>query len=63
MRTPGLRKLFVRNKPAIDKDAMKSRWRVWKGPLQKIGARLVSAEAFFLELDVSEDPKEAATRS
>jgi len=56
MRTPGLRKLFVRNKPAIDKDAMKSRWRTWKGPLQKIGARLVSAEAFFLELDVSEDP-------
>jgi len=56
---PGLVKLFVRNKPAIDKEAIRAKWPTWKTPLQKLGFRLVHEETFFAELDVSTDPKEA----
>lgn len=61
MARPQLRKLFVREKPSLDKDAMKTKWRQFRDKLTALGARLVHTESFFIELDVSEDPKEAAS--
>lgn len=61
MRVKVLRKLFVREKPSLDKDAMKTKWRSFGAQLSKLGARLAHTESFFIELDVSEDPKEAAS--
>ena len=59
---PRLLKLFVRNKPAIDKEAIKAKWSIWKGPLQKLGFRIAHEETFFAELDVSADPAEAGRK-
>lgn len=54
-----LRKLFVRTKPSLNKEAMQARWARFKGKLTKLGARLVVEENFFVELDVTptETPK------
>lgn len=57
MRVKALRRLFVREKPSLDKDAMKSKWRAFGAKLQKLGARLVHTESFFIELDVTEEAK------
>lgn len=51
-----LKRLFVRTKPSLDKEAMLSRWAVWGKKLAVLGARLKKEEVFFLELDVTEDP-------
>lgn len=56
MRVKALRRLFVREKPSLDKDAMKTKWRSFGAQLTRLGARLVHTESFFIELDVTEDP-------
>ncbi len=55
MRQTQLRKLFVRTKPTLNKEAMQNLWGRFKGKLTKLGARLVSEENFFVELDVTPD--------
>lgn len=53
MRNPQLCRLFVRTKPTLDKEAMLSRWDRFKAKLMKLGARRVTTENFFVELDVT----------
>jgi len=48
-----LRKLFIRETPALNKDAMKAKWLTWGRKLQAVGVRLKSEEIFFVEIDVS----------
>lgn len=55
MRDSRLCKLFVRNKPTLNKEAMQDRWDRFKAKLSKLGARLVVEENFFVELDVTPD--------
>jgi phage host-nuclease inhibitor protein Gam len=56
MRETQLRRLFVRTKPTLNKEAMQDRWSRFKAKLTKLGARLVTTEYFFVELDVTADP-------
>lgn len=50
-----LRRLFVRTKPSLNKEAMHARWDRFKAKLSKLGARLVVEENFFVKLDVTPD--------
>ena len=56
IRTPLLKRLFVRSKPSLDKEAMLTRWPLYRDRLTKLGARLKKEEIFFLELDVTPPP-------
>lgn len=56
MRDTQLRRLFVRSKPTLNKEAIQDRWNRFKGKLTKLGARLVTTENFFVELDLTADP-------
>jgi phage host-nuclease inhibitor protein Gam len=56
MRHTQLRRLFVRTKPTLNKEAMQERWKRFKTKLTKLGARLVTTENFFVELDVTPEP-------
>lgn len=53
MRNKQLARLFVRNKPTLNKEAMQERWARFKTKLTRLGARLVTSENFFVELDVT----------
>lgn len=53
LRSPRLSRLFVRTKPTLNKDALLARWDQFKAQLTKLGARRVTTESFFVELDVT----------
>lgn len=55
LKSSGLAKLFVRRTPALDKDAMKTKWNGFKAKLTALGVRLKHEESFFVELDVTPD--------
>lgn len=59
LRFPRLARLFTRNKPSLDKEAIMAKWAAFKGNLTKLGFRLVREEVFFVELDITPDPAAA----
>lgn len=54
-----LAKLFLRHKPALDKESISKKWAAYGAKLRAFGLRLIQEELFFVELDVS---KPVATR-
>jgi phage host-nuclease inhibitor protein Gam len=57
MRETQMRRLFVRTKPTLNKEAMLNLWGRFKKKLTALGARLVMEENFFVEMDVTPDAK------
>jgi phage host-nuclease inhibitor protein Gam len=57
MRETQMRRLFVRTKPTLNKEAMLNLWGRFKKKLTALGARLVMEENFYVELDVTPDAK------
>lgn len=52
-----LARLFVRNKPSIDKEAIAARWKRWGSVLKTLGIRYEHSETFAITLgEVTEGP-------
>ncbi|MES2596409.1 MAG: host-nuclease inhibitor Gam family protein [Verrucomicrobiota bacterium] len=56
-----LARLFTRQTPSIDKEAIAKKWAVWGEKLRRLGVRYGSTESFFIELDITQ-PAEARVK-
>lgn len=54
LKSPRLRRLFLRHKPSLDKTAIAAKWASHKAALRAVGVTYRHDEHFFVELDLTQ---------